>query len=93
MKGTTEDIRAALAGEEYAKASRLWKRYAEGLRESVQNLSASEADLEEARRLVSWANTLVKCRRAEAEAMIGEARGRAAYAAAAPREPRMRALL
>ena len=93
MSRAEAQVRSAFASGEFARARAAWNDYAKELREAIQNDSATAADLDAAGRLLTWARLVVRCFRAESEARIAEARGRAAYSHAAVPESRLRALL
>ena len=92
MSPTADEIREAFASGEFAKARGLWSLYVERIHRAIQDRSAEPADLEEARLLLAYAQTAVKCYSAHANARIAEARGAMAYSGQARPELGLRTL-
>jgi hypothetical protein len=83
-----EEIRHAIASEEFGLADVLWNRYAGQLRKAILDGSATEATLSETNELVAWSALAVKAFRAHSAAQLNSMRVTEVYSFAGSREPR-----
>jgi hypothetical protein len=83
-----DEIRQAIASEDFAMAEHKWNQYAGQLRQAILDGSATEAMLSETRQLVDWSALVVKAFHAHAGAQLDSLHVAEVYSGTGSREPR-----
>lgn len=81
---TVDEIRQAIANEEFLRAKSLWDAYAAQLQQAIENRTATPAMLSETRDLVEWARLRVASFRAHATDQLQSLHVAQAYYGPAP---------
>ena len=87
MSTPIDQIRAAVAGGDYAAARRLFENYAEALHQRALSGKLDAASLQEISELIDWTKQTALVHRSHCEARIQELR-REAYVTSAYARPR-----
>jgi hypothetical protein len=87
-RNAIQEIRQAMASEEFGLAERLWNQYAGQLRHAITDGSATEAALSATCELVDWSALVVKAFRAHAAAQLNSLHVAEVYSGAGSRKPR-----
>jgi hypothetical protein len=86
----TERIRQAVASGEFQSALLLWNDYVAALQQEVRRGRLSEADMQEAGKLVAWSREVLLCASAHAQDYLNRVNVAGEYTnALAPQTPRI----